>query len=149
MSQFHAEASRIINARPEKIYAILTDYRGAHQSILPKPYFASVTVEQGGQGAGTIFLAKMEVYGNKSQVHMTVSEPEPGRVLAEIDEQAGVSTTFTLDPLEGGQRTRVTIATDARASAGLKGFVERLMTPMIMRRIYNAELSLLAEVAAR
>lgn len=148
MSTYHTEASQIINARPEKIYAILSDYQRAHVSILPKPYFTGLTVERGGQGAGTVFLAKMDVYGTKTEFRMTVTEPEPGRVLAETDEKAGVHTTFTLDPLDNGQRTRVTIATDARASGGLKGLIERLTTPMIMRRIYNAELKLVAAAAA-
>ena len=145
MSQIHTEVSDIIPARPEVVYTVLTDYRVGHPAILPKPYFTELQVEQGGQGAGTVVRTRMVVMGVERIFRLTVSEPEPGRVLKEVDEQAGVVTTFTVEPLNGGQQTRVTIATDARASPGVMGMMEKLMNPPITRRIYAEELRQLAE----
>lgn len=80
---------------------------------------------------------------------MTVSEPEPGRVLVEADEVAGVVTTFTVDPVPNEPRSRVTIQTVARSSAGIAGVIERWLNPIVMRRIFRQELGLLAESARR
>lgn len=141
----HVEASLTIAARAEVIYAVLVDYRGSHPAILPKPYFASMVVEEGGQGAGTVFRAQMDVMGTKTNLRMVVSEPQPGRVLMERDEAVGIVTTFTVEPVSGGEQSLVTIATDFRASPGIKGLLERLMNPPITRRIYRQELQLLAD----
>ncbi len=144
MSVIHAKASAVIEARPEKVYAILADYRVSHPAILPKPYFTDLTVEQGGQGAGTVARTQMKVMGTEMTYHLIVSEPQPGRVLKEADAAAGVTTTFTVDPLNGGQHSRVTIATDAASSPGAKGWLERAFNPPVMRRIYRQELQQLA-----
>lgn len=145
MGQIHTEVSDIIPARPEVVYAVLADYRVGHPAILPKPYFTELQVEQGGQGAGTLVRTRMVVMGVERIFKLTVSEPEPGRVLKEVDEQAGVVTVFTVEPIHGGQHARVTIATDARASPGLMGVMEKLMNPPLTRRIYKQELQQLAE----
>jgi len=143
MSQIHTEASDVIDARPEQIYAVLSDYRVGHPAILPRPYFEELTVEQGGQGAGTILRVRMKVYGRKFAFRQIVSEPQPGRVLMEANDDDSATTTFTLEPL--GDQTRVTIVTVMQASPGLLGFMEKLTTPSVMGRIYRQELRNLAE----
>jgi hypothetical protein len=145
VNKIHVEISEVIEARPDKIYAILADYRVSHPAILPKPYFTELVVEEGGQGAGTIVRVGMEVMGKAFAYRQVVSEPEPGRVLKEADDAAGVTTTFTIDPLNGSGRSRVTIATDAAISSGLTGWLERIFNPPVMRRIYKQELRNLAE----
>ena len=143
MSTIKTEVSGVIAASPEEIYAVLSDYDEGHHAILPERYFTELKVERGGQGDGTVFVVQMDVMGARRTYRMTVSEPVPGRVLKESDQEAGVETTFTLNPLEGAQKTRVTIATEARASAGLAGLLERWFNPGITRRIYREELQLL------
>jgi hypothetical protein len=145
MKQIRVEVSHVIEARPAEVYAILADYRVGHPAILPKPYFTEVAVEQGGQGAGTIARVRMKVMGKEMVYRQVVSELEPGRVLREVDTTAGVATTFTVEPLNGGGRSRVTIATDAAISPGLTGWLERMFNPIVMRRIYRQELQQLAE----
>ena len=144
MTPIHTEVSDIIPARPEVVYAVLTDYRVGHPAILPKPYFTELTIEAGGQGAGTVARTRLMVMGVERTFMLTVSEPEPGRVLKEVDEQAGIVTTFTVEPLNDGQQARVTIATDARASPGFVGLMEKLISPTINRNIYKKELQQLA-----
>lgn len=147
MNNIQTQVSATIDTPPDLIYAILTDYREGHVAILPKKYFTGITVLEGGQGAGTLINVHMQVMGVEQELHLEVSEPEPGRVLVERDQSADVLTTFTVDPLEGGKRSRVTIATQAKASPGLRGLVEKLANPLIIRRIYRAELQELANYA--
>lgn len=146
MGQYQVIVSDVVKARRETVYAILSDYHEGHPSVLPKPYFKSLTVEEGGVGAGTVAVARMEVYGNKQTIRLHVTEPEPGWVLAEEDASAGICTLFKLEELEE-RRTLVTISTDFRDSGGLRGFFERIMNPSITRRIYREELALLDKVA--
>jgi|FLYN01.1.fsa_nt_gi hypothetical protein len=145
MSQVHVEVSDVVDARPEEIYAVLSDYHVGHAAILPKPYFADMTVEQGGKGAGTVIRLRMKVFGTERVFRQVVSEPEPGRVLVEMDADAGVVTTFTIEPLGGGKQSRVTIVTDSRVSPGIQGLIEKLINPSFLRRLYKQELRNLAE----
>jgi len=138
-----AEVSQVIDAGPARVYEILSDYRTEHPRILPKPYFASLVVEEGGQGEGTVFRAEMNVMGVKQTLRMRVTEPEPGRVLQEEDSAAGVTTTFTVTPLDGGRRSRLTIATTWAPKPGIAGCIEGMITPPVTRRIYKKELDLL------
>ncbi len=148
MNQYELSVSRVIDAPPAAVFAIFADYHHSHAAVLPKPYFTEMTVEKGGTGAGTEITVHMSVFGTKVTYHMVVTEPEPGRVLQEEDKAAGVLTTFTVDPVNGGQATKVTLYTRARTSPGLKGFIEKLITPPISRKIYNEELDLVAQFVA-
>ncbi len=78
MNQIHAEASAVIEARPEKVYAILSDYRVSHPAILPKQYFTEVAVEQGGQGAGTIVRAHMTGDGYRDELSLDCQRATAG-----------------------------------------------------------------------
>ena len=62
----------------------------------------------------------------------------------ESDEAIGTVTRFIVDPLDGGEKTQLTIATDSRPSPGVMGLIERLMNPPVTRRIYRAELQNIA-----
>ena len=144
MTRIHAEAAAEIAAPSAEIYAILADYHHGHPNILPQQHFSDLRVEQGGQGAGTLIRVKVGVFGIEHEYHMVVSEPEPGRVLAETDVNTGLVTTFTVTPIGNGEHARVQIATDWDAKPGLSGLMERLTTPPIMRWIYRKELQQLA-----
>jgi hypothetical protein len=140
MAPVHTEVSATIDAPPAEVYAVFADYRGSHAQVLPKPTFGDLIVEKGGTGAGTVFRTSLTVMGKTINYHMEVTEPEPGRILVETDKALGVQTTFTIDPLEGGKKSRVTIATDWTPSSGIMGWLEKLTTPAFMRNLYEAEL---------
>jgi len=145
MRQIHVEASDAIDASPEIVYGIFADYHHEHPHILPKRYFTDLEVEEGGVGAGTVFrVASRRIFGASYPFRMTVAEPEPGRVLTETDLDSGLVTTFTVNPLDGGRRSDVRIATVWRSKPGLAGFIEAVMSPTVMRRIYRSELRQLA-----
>jgi hypothetical protein len=149
MDTVRVESSAVIDASPAEVYAIFADYRNAHPQILPKPYFGDLKVEQGGIGAGTVFRTTVTVMGMSTNYHMAVTEPEPGRVLVEKDLDLDLTTSFTVEPVEGGQKSRVTIATDWKPKPGIKGWIEKLSTPGVMRRIYEAELERVQEYVSK
>jgi len=148
MNSYQVEESAVIDAPAAQVYEIIADYHAGHPAILPTRYFTALDVIEGGQGAGTKILVAMNVMGTKVNYEMIVSEPEPGRVLREVDSAAGVVTTFTVDPLNSETQSKVTICTTAKTNPGLKGWLEKLMTSTISRRIYREELDQLKAVTA-
>ena len=62
----------------------------------------------------------------------------------ETDVDSAQVTKFIVEPLDNGQRTRVTIASDFPPTPGLMGLAERWIKPAITRRIYANELAQLA-----
>src|SRR5688572_10890558 len=133
MSSDRISASAIIAAPPRELYGIIADYREKHPRILPQPPFESLVVEEGGRGEGTVVQVNMRVLGRHQAFRATITEPEPGRVLVETND-TGYVTTFTVDPLDGGDRAAVTISTEA-PHKGLVGaleswFVGRLLRPV-------------------
>lgn len=151
MRQIKVKAEAVLDARPENVYATIADYRKRHPSILPKESFYDLEVEEGGYGAGTIMSFKSRVLGVEQSFHQRVSEPEPGRVLVEqdIDSVQNVTTTFTVMPVEQGQKSHVEISTMMNTSPGLKGFVERVVLSIFNPAIYRKELKLLEAVAQK
>lgn len=151
MAQAQMKAVGVLDARPEDVYATIADYRQGHPSILPLRNLYDLRVEQGGQGAGTVIRFKARVLGVEQAFYQRVSEPEPGRVLVEqdIDPAQNSSTTFTVIPVDQGQRSRVEILTRRNASPGLRGVIERAVVPLILQGAYRQELKLLEAVAQK
>ena len=143
----HAESTATLDASPDVIYGILSDYLDGHPKILPREYFPALEVLHGGRGAGTRFRLTTRALGVERIYVMEVSEPEPGRVLLETDTASELATSFTVDPVDGGRQARVTIATDWDAASGAAGALERAIVPFIMRRIYAKELRQLEDYA--
>jgi hypothetical protein len=145
---YKVTSSSVIDAPAELVYRTLADYREGHPSILPKAYFLSLEVEQGGFGDGTIINFQTRVLGTTQHFRSAITEPQPGSVLVEANlEEPGGKTTFTVEPLNGGSRSVVTIATDGTTiRGGGLGVIERLITKLMMQRIYKAELTQIALV---
>ena len=120
MSAQPFSASALMHAPPQAVYAIIADYHHSHPQILPKPPFVSLAVEQGGTGAGTVIRVQMRVLGRLQAFRSVVSEPEPGRVLVETNDN-GYVTTFTVEPRADGQQAYGTIATEMTGRAGIVG----------------------------
>lgn len=144
MSRIHAEAERVIDARPEEVYTFLSNYRESRPRILPAN-FQDYTVEQGGRGAGTIISYRLQAGNRERAYRMQVEEPSQGRVISERDLGSTLVNTWTVSPISGGQ-TLVTVTTEweSRAS-GVGSFFERTFAPMGLRHIYVDMLNRLAE----
>lgn len=147
MATHRISATAEIAAPAERVYAILADYRNGHPHILPKPYFQGLRVVEGGIGAGTVVEFSMRLLGSTRRFRATVSEPEPGRVLVETNDDGAV-TRFTVEP-RGAARCRVTIATETTVRDGWPGKIEGWMTTRLLRPIYEKELAEIAAFARR
>lgn len=145
MPAYEITASIEIPAKAPVIYGIIADYRKGHAKILPRQ-FHSLTVEEGGYGAGSVISFKATMLGTTQLTRARVTEPEPGRVLQEADLAGRFVTTFTLDPSPAGG-TRVTIRTVAQSRGGPLGWLERTMSTRFLRKTFEQELALLARVA--
>ncbi len=148
MNKYEVEASAVIAASPERVYSYLADYRNGHPHILPPEYFQNLEVEHGGSGSGTVVRFDMLAMGSRRSFRAIVTEPEPGRVLAESYPDTGALTTFTVDP-GGAQSARVTISTVVPSKTGFAGTVERMLSRMYLRKVFRRELALLAEKMVR
>lgn len=149
MAQHKMEATRLIQAPAAKIYNIIADYRTGHPHILPRPYFPSLSVEQGGVGAGTVIDFEMQLMGKKRVFRATISEPVPGRVLVETDPEAGTVTTFRVEPSDQGDMVRVTITTQFTTLDGIFGAMQGWLMIKMLQPIYIKELDLLGEFAVK
>ena len=146
MASHRISASQLIHAPAQRLYSIIADYHQGHPQILPRPPFVSLDVEQGGIGAGTLIRVQMRVMGQLSTFRSAITEPEPGRVLVETNDN-GYVTTFTVDPRADGQAAHVTIATDATVRGGLLGAVQGWLLTRLLRPVYERELGNLARAA--
>jgi hypothetical protein len=138
-----AIASRVIHAPAEQVYRIIADYRNLHPRILPKGYFLSIHVEEGGVGAGTIVSFTMRILGRTQSFRSLITEPEPGRLLVETDIRSKTVTSFQVMPLGDLSGTRVTISTGLEE----RNWVEAFLAKPILQKIYRQELELLARLA--
>jgi uncharacterized protein YndB with AHSA1/START domain len=147
MANHSVSASRLISAPVRKVYDLIADYRDGHPRILPKPYFVSLNVEQGGYGAGTVINFQMQLMGRIQSFHSTITEPQPGRTLVETDMNTGAATTFTADPRADGHEAFVTITTTTTIPDGILGKIQGWLTTQLLRPIYEKELAQLAAIA--
>ena len=145
--QYSVGATARIPAPAAHVYGIIADYNVGHPAILPKQ-FTSLTVEQGGRGAGTVIRCEMRVLGRTQVFRAAVTEPQPGRVLVEtIIEGDPLVTTFTVEPAADGGACDVTISSLIQGKPGLRGMIERLLSPKILEPMYREELRLLNQYA--
>lgn len=138
-----ASATKTIPAPAQEIYTIIADYQALHPMMLPKEYFLSLAVEQGGFGEGTIINFKMRILGQTQSFRSLITEPEPGRRLVETDIRSQTATSFLVLPTGNGQQSRVNISTELKDRHIVEGFVAR----MLLQKVYRKELDNLARLA--
>lgn len=147
MAEIIISATAPVQAPPQVAYGILADYVDGHPHILPRPPFGALVVESGGRGAGTVFTVQSRQGMKRITYRMSVTEPEPGRVLVEtdMDPKSDLVSTFTVDSAPGGH-AYVTI-TSRWTRPGVKGLVERLLIAPLARPIYHKEIANLERLA--
>ena len=138
-----AIATKIINAPAKDIYRIIADYHTMHYFILPKQYFLSLDVEEGGFGQGTIVNFEMRILGKTQSFRSLVTEPQPGRLLVETDIRSETPTSFSVFPVRNNDQARVEISTELKN----QNAVEALIANILLQKVYRDELELLAKVA--
>ncbi len=147
MSRHVVSASSHIGSPSRVVYSIIADYRAGHQRILPRPPFESLVVEQGGTGAGTVISVQMRLMGRVRTFRAEITEPDPGRILRETIPDDDVVTTFTVEPLDDGRKSNVTISTEYAARNSVAGAFEAWFMKVLLRPVYVRQLALLTSVA--
>lgn len=141
MAHARAQAEKVIDAKPAAVYAVLADYTTHHPRIMPASLFSDLKVEKGGVGEGTVFHITLHTMGKRQRLHMQVAEPEPGHVLTETNLDTGVVTEFTVAPGHDAPSTLARISSEWETDGGVRGWLDRLATPRLMRRIFKQQLS--------
>ncbi len=136
MSTIRVTAESDIAAPAERVYQILANYRDHHHRILPAA-FSNFVVVEGGIGAGTVFHFDMTVLGRTQPARQRVEEPDPGRVMREVDLDRDLRTTFTVTPKGNGSHVRIDTVWN---EGGLMGPVMKLLAPRTLGPIFREEL---------
>jgi Polyketide cyclase / dehydrase and lipid transport len=142
MPRVRVLANREVNVPPDRVLAILRDYRDARPRILPSNYTA-YRVEQGGQGDGTVMAYHFAAGGRERDYRLHVEES--GSELRERDELSSFVTTWNVAPAGAG--STVTLESSWEGAGGIGGFFERTFAPIGLRRIYGEMLDRLAAAA--
>ena len=142
-------ASALIPAPALEVYRIIADYETGHPEILPRPPFTTLEVLEGGVGAGTSIKVGMKFMGQAQSFTAVITEPTPGRVLVETNDN-GYETTFTVEPRDEGMQAFVTIATELKnGRSGILGKIEQWLIKRMLLPVYERELALLTAVAQK
>ena len=144
--QIEVAVERRVSASPEQVMALLADYRQGRPRILTDNY-VDYTVEQGGQGAGTVVRYTFRAARRERRVRLQVETPDP-ETIVETDTNSSLVTTWRVTPEAGGSASRVRLLTTWQGAGGLGGFFERTFAPRGLRRVYAQVLDRL-EAAVR
>ncbi len=137
VAHIKAETDTTIAASPNVVYEFLADYSERHPRILT-PNFSDYSVEEGGQGAGTVVRYRLRA-GRERPYRMRVEEPERGSVITERDMDSSFTTTWELSPANG-ESTRVRVTVEWDGASGIAGIFERLFAPGGVRGVYSGVL---------
>ena len=138
MAHIKAETNTTIAASPDTVYEFLADYSERRPRILT-PNFSDYSVEEGGQGAGTVVRYRMGA-GRERPYRMRVEEAERGSLIKERDTDSSFTTTWELSPADGGESTRVRVTVEWDGASGVAGIFERLFAPGGVRGVYSGVL---------
>ena len=146
MSHISVQSERVIEAKPEDVFAILADYKEQRPRILP-PNFVNYKVEKGGQGGGTVVSYALHAAGRERPCQMIIDEPQRGQMLAERDNNSSLVTRWSVRPVQGEdnkETTLVKIESEWEGGKGVGGFFERTFAPLGLSKIYREMLRKLA-----
>ena len=133
--QIHVDLERMVPAPPARVHAALADYSGRAR-ILPGSYL-DWTVEEGGQGAGTVVSYRLRAGRRARRYRMEVAEPTPGVTLVERDRDSSLVTTWILNPTASATATQLRLSTIWEGGGGIGGLFERAFAPRGLRRIHG------------
>lgn len=136
MSHIFVRSERVIDARPADIFKTLADYEKRRPRLLT-PNYQNYTVAKGGQGGGTVILYRFKAARRERPYELHVEETMKGQVLTERDKDSSFVTRWSVLPVNGGQKSRVSVESDWEGGSGVGGFFERTFAPLGLRNIYR------------
>ncbi|WP_131784522.1 SRPBCC family protein [Protofrankia symbiont of Coriaria ruscifolia] len=139
MAEIKVTVDRVVTAAPATVIEALGDYKGVRAETWPET-ITDYEVLEGGTGAGTRIRYRLHATRRRIRnVEAVVSAPEPGRSLAEADQNSSLRTVWTVQPAGSGT-TRVSVETSWAGASGIGGFFERTFAPIGIRKLYNGVL---------
>lgn len=142
MARVRAQATKTIDASPDRVLEVLRDYRDARPRILTDNYTA-YRVEHGGNGHGTVIGYHFAAGGRERDYRLRVEE-----TVAELHERDELSSfVSTWHVQSSGAGSSVTVEASWDGAGGIGGFFERTFAPIGLRRIYGEVLERLAREA--
>jgi Polyketide cyclase / dehydrase and lipid transport len=139
VARVRVHTSKTLQASPDRVLALLRDYREGRPRILTDNYSA-YRVESGGAGDGTVIAYHFAAGGRERDYRLRVEE-STGE-LRERDELSSFISTWSVAP--SGSGSEVTIESSWEGAGGIGGFFERTFAPMGLRRVYGEMLDRLA-----
>jgi len=136
MAKVKANASKVVDAPPGRVLEFLRDYRRRRPQILTDNYSA-YRVEQGGEGAGTVFAYHFAAGGRERDYRLHVEDVDGS--LRERDEFSSFESMWRVAPRGSG--SAVTLEATWQGGGGIGGVFERLFAPLGLRRIYGEVLT--------
>jgi hypothetical protein len=143
MSHIFVRSERVIDAPPAEVFQAVADYQTRRPRLLP-PNYLDYMVRAGGQGGGTVIRYRLRAAGRERPYEMHVEETVRGQVLTERDKGSSLITRWNVLPLNGGQKSRVSIESDWEGAQGVGGFFERTFAPLGLSQMYKDILIALA-----
>jgi hypothetical protein len=131
--------SKTVQASPDRVLALLRDYREGRPRILTDNYSA-YRVESAGAVDGTGIASPFAAGAPERDYRLRVEESTGG--LRERDELSSFVSTWSVAPAGAG--SEVTIESSWEGAGGIGGFFERTFAPIGLRRIYGEMLDRLA-----
>jgi hypothetical protein len=138
VTELRAAATRSISVPPAQVLEFLRDYN-RRPEILTEQY-RGYHVEEGGTGAGTVFVYSQHSPGRSRRFRLQVEASDDG--LVERDVESSFVSTWTVLPTATGSSVMLEGAWES--AGGIGGFFEKLFAPMSLRRTYGQVLDKLA-----
>lgn len=121
------EAGTLIEARPETVWAIMTDFARCPEWM---PGIEAVAAKDDRPlGAGKVFTVTMSTRGRGRERDMTLSDWSPPSRFALSSQEGGVTANYTYRLEPEGSGTRVTL----HGACEAKGLFWRLLHPLIVK----------------
>jgi uncharacterized protein YndB with AHSA1/START domain len=141
VAEIQVQAARDFIAPPDAVYGAIADY--TRRSAWLPDAFQNYAVTEGGTGAGTEFEYDLHAGRRVRHYRLHAAEVVPGTELTESDTASSLTTTWTVQPQDGG--STVQVVTSWQGGSGIGGFMERAFAPRALAGLYNDMLGRLAD----
>ena len=135
MGTHRAEQSADVDASPDAVYAAAIDYETfpEWQAAVER----AEVLERDADGRGEVVRFEIDAKVKRVSYTLRYHYDPPDRILWDFVEGDGVSNVdgeYELEPLDGGERTRVTYRLGIDPGVPVPGFLARRLNQGVMRR---------------
>ena len=137
MTAIYSQVSQILDAHPERIDEVLTEYRNGNRAIAPHSICVDLHVEDNPHDFGTMIHAKVNLTGFEHEFREIMFEQAPLRLIMEYDAEYETMLIIVIESITYSDKTRITISTAYVPQSSFTYFVEDLLIPGNLHHIYQ------------